>query len=116
MSSDYLPQEEKKPLLDYSEHLERAELVDQEEFDSMPPRKRRRTTKKRKGGGGGGRKKGGVRFIKGRVSIKGHKYAPSQLIRQINNAVLTKAAGKLNSGKVRKSRKGKRKGHRKRKR
>ena len=114
MSSDF--DREKKPLLNYCEHSERAQLVDSEDFDSMPPRKRK-SGKRRKGGVK--KRKGGVRFVKGRVSIKGKKYSPSLLIRQINNAVLNKAASKLNSksgGKVRKSRKGRKKVHKRRKR
>ena len=103
--------ENKKPLLSYSEHLERAELIDAEEYDSMPPRKRKSGKRKVKKTG---RKKGGVRIVKGRISIKGKKYLPSLLIKQMTNAVVNKAANRVESKSGnRKSRKGKKKSRKK---
>ena len=65
--------EEKKPLLNYSEHLERAELIDEETEDLMAARKKRGSKKRKGAKRGKGKRKGGVRLVNGRVSINGIK-------------------------------------------
>ena len=105
----------KKPLVAYSEHEERAQFLD---FDSMP-RKSNKSKKSRKSKRQSVKVIKGTRIVKGRVSIKlgGYsgvqKLAPSQLIRYIPLNKLKAAAKKvlasLGHQKIKKKRKSKKK-------
>ena len=99
-----------KPLLHYSEDLERASLIDDSEI-SMPPR-RRRSGRKRKTVRKG--KKRGVRVTKGKINLKvagygNHHFSASQLVPFIPLSKLRVAAKRvLSKSGVRKTRKGRR--------
>jgi hypothetical protein len=98
--------QERKPLLNYSESEERASLFQSE--DSMPPGRKRRSKSKK------GKRKytglKGVKFIKGKVALRisGYKgiskLSASDLVRYIPLAKL-RAAGKKILGKSKKSKK-----------
>ena len=104
MSHDF--SESKKPLLNYSENLERADLFeDGNDERSMPPRKRKSKKSKK----GGVKRKSGVRFVKGRLVVNGVKYASSDVVKQIANSVIQKAANKISKKGKKKSRKGRKK-------
>jgi hypothetical protein len=112
---------ERKPLLNFSDTLERATLVDLDsDSESMPPKRRSR---KRKGAKRGPRKGlKGVRVTKGKISLKIRGYSgiqklgASELIHYIPLSKLKVAAKKVlrRSGakktKKRRKGKGKRKG------
>jgi len=121
--------EERKLLLNYSDTLERATLLDpktkdnSDDNDSMPARRRRRKGNKVQGGRGRRRGKG-VRVNKGRLGLRVAGYqgvqhlTASELVRHIPLSKLKAAAKKVlkksGSGRVGR-RKGKKRG-RKRKR
>ncbi len=117
--------EENKLLLNYSDTLERATLVNptqdnDEDDDSMPSRHRGQRASK---GGGGFSKRKGVRVNKGRLGIRVAGYqgvqslTASELVRHIPLSKLRAAAKKVlkRSGAGKTKRKGKKRG-RKRKR
>ena len=110
--------EERKPLLNYSDTLERASLIDTDiEEDSMPRRRKssRAGGRRRKLGGS---KRKGVRVNKGRIGLRVAGYqglqhlSASELIRYVPLSKLRVAAKKVlnRSGKKRTKRKGKKRG------
>ena len=99
----YNPQQ---PLLNYSDHSERASFINDSTPEASMPRRRRRGGKRRKGAKCGKALKGtkGLRFSKGRLSLRLagfglQKIGASELVKYIPLSKLKQAAKKVLRGK-----------------